>query len=81
MGPIVKNFLFFLVGAISGVVIFIGVILPGALTSVGESVGLGVIAFAPIITVGGGILSILAGGVMGVILLNIVSGKKRVRKR
>jgi len=74
-----KNILAFLVGGIIGFIVNIAFIFPAAIEQVAlkKDVGLGIIAFSPVLFIIYGIISIVIGGFLAVIIYNIVKRKKQ----
>ncbi|MFC1686901.1 hypothetical protein ACFL0E_00915 [Nanoarchaeota archaeon] len=73
---ILKNFLVFTLGGFVGLII--GVILAMIwMKTAGPSVGLGIIALAPFMLVLFSLMGFVIGGVLGLIIYNIIKIKRR----
>jgi len=76
---IVKNLLAFLAGAVVGALatlVYARQLLEHAVT---QDVGLGIIAVAPVVIVIYGVLFGMVGGILGIIIYNIVVRRRRRR--
>ncbi|MBN2368434.1 hypothetical protein JXC34_05440 [Candidatus Woesearchaeota archaeon] len=69
---IAKNVLYFLAGSILGILILFIFLLKPLLAGAGADVGLAIIALAPILILFYSILTLILGGILGVIIMNLV---------
>lgn len=74
-GKMGRKILGFILGAIAGGFLFIKVILPFVVTSLFEKISFGAIALLPAVTIGGGILSLIIGGILGSKIVRKIRGR------
>ncbi len=75
-----KNLIALFLGAVTGEILFIIYFLSIMVNKIAEKAGLGIIALAPIMFIIYSIVSIIIGGVLGVIIYNIYKNGKKKRK-